>query len=106
MFKLIVTILLIIFIAGGALGDESVSENVLPADSAFVESDTMALDIAMLLDSAVLGDTLSLEDSIRIVFPDVDLDTLTEAQRLYVEFDTRYKLRKPEAPPEEILPEF
>ncbi|MCP4684246.1 MAG: TonB-dependent receptor plug domain-containing protein [bacterium] len=50
-------------------------------------------------DSAVVEDTISspqlgtLEDSINIVYPDVLLDTLNEAQRSLLEFETRYRLR-------------
>ena len=40
----------------------------------------------------------TIEDSILLLYPTVKLDTLTEAQRLLIEFDTRYRMRQKEQP--------
>jgi len=55
---------------------------------------TPLLDSAGVADSVVTVQLGTIEDSIAIVYPDVLLDTLNEAQRSLIEFETRYRLRR------------
>lgn len=48
----------------------------------------------------------SIEDSILLVFPRIQLDTLTEAQRLLADFETRFHLRQIDQRRIELSPSF
>ncbi|MBU0982612.1 MAG: hypothetical protein KKA42_01995 [candidate division Zixibacteria bacterium] len=74
-------------------------DSTLPIDF----PDTSAAPV--LIDSVALADTLTLLDSIRLVFPEVDPDTLTEPQRRLVEFETRFRLRQADQPVQEPIPD-
>jgi hypothetical protein len=72
----------------------------LPDSSRTATTDTLPLD------TAVTAHAETIDDSIRIVFPRIDPDTLNVNQRMLVEFETRFTLRQREAPPVEAKDRF
>ena len=62
------------------------------ADTSQAAVDSVSDSLAPLVPDP--SDTLTIEDSILMVFPDVILDTLNENQRKLIEFEARYELRK------------
>ena len=70
------------------LADTIPKDNDIPDSLMAPVPDSFHVDIAA-----------SIDDSIKLVFPEINTDTLTDNQRLLVEFETRYNLRKQDAPP-------
>lgn len=98
----LVTYLIFLLLPGvSILGSQSetVSPGVSDSTELVVDSQLIVMDSVIVTDSVIVGDTVgtvlaaSIEDSILLVNPDIILDTLNQAQRMLVEFETRYTLR-------------
>jgi len=90
MLRSVAVVILVLTVAAAAAWPD-VGESI-EADSASTDQQ----DTLKQLDSLSLGLAETIDDSILIVFPNTDLDTLTEAQRLLIEFETRFHLRQRE----------
>ncbi|MCD6249040.1 MAG: hypothetical protein J7J98_01750 [candidate division Zixibacteria bacterium] len=103
MVRVTLTACYLLLFIGTALG-----QNPDPVDTATVSDSTANLAI----DSVQLTDTLpppladNIDDSIRIVFPNINPDTLSENQRLLAEHETRLNLRMLEIQATKIQAEF
>jgi len=81
-------LILVVLSAPGSL----VAEDSIPPSPADTVPD-LPPDSAGTVDTTVSPQLGTLEDSIKLVYPDVLLDTLNETQRSLIEFETRYRLR-------------
>ncbi len=84
----------------------AVAQSEVPAEppidsTVLVESDSLPV-----ADSLPPPLAESIDDSIRIVFPEIEPDTLSEAQRLLAEFETRWNLRQLDQEAIEALDRF
>ncbi len=93
--------IIVICVAVGLLS-VAVGAQTDPADSVRVDSLAPVPEDSTTLpdDSVQTEDHLTVMDSILWLNPDIDPDTLTEAQRMLLEFETRYELHKRSQPRE------
>lgn len=90
MSRLAVLFFILVLVGRSAAAEDSVPPQ--PRDS-LPGVPTDSAEVADSLASPELG---TLEDSIKYIYPDVQLDTLNEAQRTLLEFETRYRLKREE----------
>jgi len=90
MLRSVAVVILVVTLAAAAAWPE-IGGSVVSDSTSVDQRDTLVQ-----IDSLPRPLAETIDDSILIVFPNTDLDTLTEAQRLLVEFETRYYLRQEE----------
>lgn len=100
MCRLVTYVFLSVMAAGSVIGGEFDTTDVAVTDSFKVIPDSAIADSVPPVEAA------SIVDSILLLYPTIDLDTLTEAQRLLVEFETRYLLRQQQQRQVETKAEF
>ncbi|MEW5796491.1 MAG: hypothetical protein AB1772_09020 [Candidatus Zixiibacteriota bacterium] len=76
----------------------TVSGQDAPQDSAQTVPDT-----TVQLDSLLTNEPHTIDDSILMLNPDVNLDTLTGPQRMLLEFETRFRFRQQEEAPKAVV---
>jgi len=96
----LMTAIAVVLSGWGSLPGQTVIGDSIPDSIRTDVSDTVRTDTV----SSPLAQTI--DDSIRIVFPRIDPDTLSENQRLLTEFETRFALRQRQAPKLEVKDRF
>jgi hypothetical protein len=61
-------------------------------------ADATPADTLRPVDTVSTGAAATIADSIRLMNPNVNLDTLNDAQRMLIEFETRYRMRQQDEP--------
>jgi len=101
MVKTILTAM-ILQVPGGMVAGQSMDPPATLTDS----TEAVPADSLQTSDSVQTYLAETIDDSIRIAFPSIEPDTLTEVQRLLVEFETRFLLKQLERQAAEIQAGF
>jgi hypothetical protein len=96
----LVTAITVVLLGWCSLSGQTEIVDSIPDTARTVVTDTLRTDTA----SLPLAETI--DDSIRIVFPRINPDTLNENQRLLTEFETRFALRQRQTPRPEAISRF
>lgn len=99
MLRLVIAITVVLSGWCSLSGQTEISDSI-PDSTHTSVADTLRTDTT----SRPLAETI--DDSIRIVFPKINPDTLSETQRMLAEFETRFALRQRQAPRPEAKDRF
>jgi hypothetical protein len=85
---------LVLFLAAGPVWSQAGNDTPPPDTTSIPPATTLKP-----IDSTDVAPTATIDDSILMLNPSIDLDTLTEAQRMGLEFETRYRMRQQDIKP-------